>query len=78
MFSSTVSPPCGDWNERSHHADERALACAIRAKQPKDFAIRDLEGYALDRLEVPVALHDIFDSDDRICFHFVTSLSFGT
>ena len=31
----------GDGNERGHHADQRALACAVGAEQAEDLALRN-------------------------------------
>src|SRR6185437_7477075 len=36
-----------DWDERSHHADERALAGAVRSEEAEDFPLADAEADAL-------------------------------
>ncbi len=58
-----IGSAAGDRNERGHHADQRALARAIRPQQSKDLSIGDLEGDALDRLEIAIPLDDLFNGN---------------
>ena len=58
-----IARPLRDRNQRGHHADQRALAGAIRPQQSKDLSIGDLEGDALDRLEIAIPLDDLFDGN---------------
>ena len=48
----------GDRNQRGHHADQRALACAVRPQQAEDFAVGHREAHVLDRFKVAIALDD--------------------
>ena len=80
--------PAGQRNERGHHADEGAFARAVGAEQAEDLAFGDAEADAADRLEVAVALDDVFDGDGRGSLrragvldggaHCFTSRSLGT
>ena len=47
------------------HRDGGRLARAVRAEQPEDRALGDLEAHAVDGGEVAVALHEVADLDDR-------------
>src|SRR6185437_7354958 len=49
----------GDGQQRGHHADERALARAIGAKQSEHFLLLYLEGDVVDRREFAEGLNDV-------------------
>ena len=56
-------PPARDRDQRGHHADQRALACAVGAEQTEDLPFRDREAHAFHGFEIAVALDDVFDRD---------------
>ena len=55
----------GDRNQRGHHADERALARAVRPQQAEDLALGHAEVHVLHRFKVAVALDDVLHRDGR-------------
>ena len=55
----------GDRDQRGHHADQRALAGAVRPQQAEDLALGDAEVHVLHGFKIAVALDDIFDRDGR-------------
>src|SRR5438309_1535595 len=57
---------CRDWNERGHHANERALACTIGTEQSKYLAGRDTEVDIVHGCELAIALHDVIDDDGAV------------
>src|SRR5581483_2414608 len=50
-----------DRNKRGHHADQRGLAGAVRAKQTEYLALLHAEGNVVYRGEVAVFLDDVLD-----------------
>ena len=49
----------GDGDERGHHADECALAGAVRSQQTEDLALANAEVHVLDGFKVAVAFPDV-------------------
>ena len=52
--------PASNGNERGHHADERAFAGAVGAKQAEDLALSHAEADVLDGFKIAIALDDVF------------------
>ena len=69
LFAHVVAPNQGatrrDRNERSHHANQRALPRPVWAQQTEDFSVSHLEVDLLHRLKIAVALHNIFNRNGR-------------
>ncbi len=59
-------PPRCDRNERGHHTDQRALACAVWPQEPEYLSTADTEADIIDGGEVPIALHDVVDDDGAV------------
>jgi hypothetical protein len=70
----------GHGRQCRHHADQRTFAGAVGAKQPKNLPVVHVKRDAVDRSEIAVALHNVFDRDGHfglVGIHCFTSLSFG-